>query len=203
MEINPKLSESALRDVELVMSAKAGIQKAFTQLHNHYKNSIYYMILKMVNNKLDAEELTAESFEKAFMNIHQYEPEYAFSTWMFRIASNCAIDHLRKKRVVIVPIEGPALADNGEVKKIVLFIKSNMDNPEELLIKSQKSIFIRNTVSTLEPRYRALIEMRYFQEYTYAEIAKELHLPLGTVKVQLFRSREMLHTLLQNTEMAQ
>jgi len=203
MEINPRLSESALRDVELVMSAKAGDQKAFTQLHNHYRNSIYFMILKMVNNKMDAEELTVEAFEKAFMNIQHYEPEYAFSTWLFRISSNCAIDHLRKKRVSTVPIESSAQANNGDVVKFVRTVKSNTDNPEEFLIKSQNSIFIRNKVSTLAPRYRALIEMRYFQEYTYAEIAKELNLPLGTVKVQLFRSREMLHDLLQHTELAQ
>jgi len=203
MEINPKLSESALRDVELVMSAKAGNQKAFTQLHNHYKHSIFIMILKMVNNKMDAEELTVEAFEKAFMNIHQYEPNYAFSTWLFRISSNCAIDHLRKKRVTTVPIETSAHANNGDVVKFVRTVKTNIDNPEEFLIKSQNSVFIRKTVSLLKPRYRDLIEMRYFQEYTYAEIAKELHLPLGTVKIQLFRSREMLHDLLKNTEMAQ
>ena len=203
MEINPKLSESALRDLELVMSAKAGNQKAFTQLHDHYRHSIFIMILKMVNNKMDTEELTVEAFEKAFMNIHQYEPNYAFSTWLFRISSNCAIDHLRKKRVATVPIETSALANNGDVVKFVRTVKTNTDNPEEFLIKSQNSVFIRETVSSLKPRYRDLIEMRYFQEYTYAEIAKELNLPLGTVKIQLFRSREMLHDLLKNTEMAQ
>ncbi len=202
MEINPKLSESALRDVELVMSAKAGVEKAFTQLLNHYRNSIYYMILKMVNNKLDAEELAMEAFGKAFANINLYEPQFAFSTWLFRIASNCAIDHLRKKRVVTVPIERSTQGDNVEVKKVVLSAKSNTDNPEEFLIKSQNAIILRKSVSTLKPRYRALIEMRYFKEYSYAEIAKELNLPLGTVKIQLFRSHEMLYNLLQNSEMA-
>ena len=203
MEINPKLSESALRDVELVMSAKAGNQKAFTQLHDHYRHSIFIMILKMVNNKMDTEELTVEAFEKAFMHIHDYEPEYAFSTWLFHISSNCAIDHLRKKRVATVPMESSSLANNGDVVKFVRSVKSNTPSPDELLIKSQNSIFLRKTVSLLEPRYRDLIELRYFQEYTYAEIAKKLHLPLGTVKVHLFRSREILHDLLKNTEMAQ
>jgi len=201
MEINPNLSENARRDVHLVMSAKSGVQKAFTQLHDHYRNSIYFMILKMVNNKMVAEELTVEAFEKAFMHIHDYEPEYAFSTWLFHISSNCAIDHHRKKRVTTFPIETSAQANNGDVVKFVRSVKTNMDNPEELLIKSQNSIFIRNTVSLLKPRYRDLIELRYFQEYTYAEIAKLLHLSLGVVKIQLFRSREMLHDLLQNTEM--
>ena len=202
MKINPNLSESALRDVELIISAQAGVEKAFTQLHNHYRNSIYFMILKMVNNKLDAEELTVEAFEKAFSNINRYEPLFAFSTWLFRIASNCAIDHLRKKRVVTVPIERTVQKVCHEVKDSVFSIKSNSDNPEESYIKSQNAIILRKTVSTLKPRYRSLIEMRYFKEYTYAEIAKELNLPLGTVKIQLFRSHEMLYSLLQNTEMA-
>lgn len=202
MKINPNLSESALRDVELIISAKAGEQKAFTQLHNHYRNSIYYMILKMVNNKLDAEELTVEAFEKAFSNINRYEPSFAFSTWLFRIASNCAIDHLRKKRVATVPIEHAKQDDNNGVKHFVLSVKANVDNPEECYIKSQNAVILRKTVSELKPRYRSLIEMRYFKEYSYAEIAKELNLPLGTVKIQLFRSHEMLYSLLRNTEMA-
>jgi len=202
MKINPNLSESALRDVELIISAKAGEQKAFTQLHNHYRNSIYYMILKMVNNKLDAEELTVEAFAKAFSSINRYEPLFAFSTWLFRIASNCAIDHLRKKRVSTVPIENSTQEGNNGVKHFVLSVKSNSDNPEESFIKSQNAIILRKTVSALKPRYRSLIEMRYFKEYSYAEIAKELNLPLGTVKIQLFRSHEMLYSLLHNTEMA-
>ena len=202
MKINPNLSESALRDVELIISAKAGDEKAFTQLHNHYRNSIYYMILKMVNNKLDAEELTVEAFSKAFSSINRYEPLFAFSTWLFRIASNCAIDHLRKKKVATVPMENSTQEGNTGVKHFVHSVKANADNPEECYIKSQNAIILRETVSTLKPRYRSLIEMRYFKEYTYAEIAKELNLPLGTVKIQLFRSHEMLYSLLQNTEMA-
>ncbi|HZK95393.1 MAG TPA: sigma-70 family RNA polymerase sigma factor [Prolixibacteraceae bacterium] len=202
MKLNPNLSETALRDVELTISAKAGDEKAFTQLHNHYRNSIYYMILKMVNNKMDAEELTVEAFEKAFSNINRYEPLFAFSTWLFRIASNCAIDHLRKKRVVTVPIERSIKQVSHDIKDSIFSVKSNSDNPEECYIKSQNAIILRKTVSTLKPRYRSLIEMRYFKEYSYAEIAKELNLPLGTVKIQLFRSHEMLYSLLRNTEMA-
>ncbi len=202
MKLNPNLSESALRDVELTISAKAGDEKAFTQLHNHYRKSIYYMILKMVNNKMDAEELTVEAFEKAFAHINRYEPLFAFSTWLFRIASNCAIDHLRKKRVVTIPIEHTVQKVSHDIKDSIFSIKSNSDNPEECYIKSQNAIILRKTVSTLKPRYRSLIEMRYFKEYSYAEIAKELNLPLGTVKIQLYRSHEMLYSLLRNTEMA-
>jgi RNA polymerase sigma-70 factor (ECF subfamily) len=105
MEINPSLSGNARHDVELVMAAREGDEKAFVALMRRYKDTIYFMLLKMVNNKTDAEDLTIEAFGKAFINIHQYAPQFAFSTWLFRIASNNAIDFMRKKRAITVPLE--------------------------------------------------------------------------------------------------
>ena len=202
MEINPNLSENAKRDAELIIAARAGAENAFSQLMMRYKDAIYYMLLRMVKNKLDAEELTNEAFGKAFINIHQYEPQFAFSTWLFCIASNNAIDHLRKKRITTVPLEPEVRIDKNVGLEYNYFVKTHSDNPEEALIKEQNAKLLRKSVSTLKPRYRTLLEMRYFLEYSYAEIAKELNLPLGTVKIQLFRSHEMLYNLLQNTEMA-
>ena len=202
MEINPNLSENARHDAELIIAARSGVEKAFGQLMGRYKDAIYFMLLRMVKNKLDAEELTIEAFGKAFTNIQQYEPQFAFSTWLFRIASNCAIDHLRKKRVVTVPLELSAGADKGVGIEYNYNIRANSDNPEETFIKEQNAILLHKSVSSLKPRYRTLLEMRYFKEYSYAEIAEELKLPLGTVKVQLFRSREILFDLLKNTEMS-
>ena len=98
MEINPNLSENARHDAELILAARSGVEKAFGQLMVRYKDAIYFMLLRMVKNKMDAEELTIEAFGKAFTNIHQYEPQFAFSTWLFRIASNCAIDHRHRQR---------------------------------------------------------------------------------------------------------
>ena len=97
MEINPNLSENAKRDAELIVAARSGVEKAFAQLMSRYKDAIYFMLLRMVKNKMDAEELTIEAFGKAFTNIHQYEPQFAFSTWLFRIAYNRAVDHLQKR----------------------------------------------------------------------------------------------------------
>ncbi len=201
MEINPNLSENARRDAELIVAARSGVEKAFAQLMSRYKDAIYFMLLRMVKNKLDAEELTIEAFGKAFTNIHQYEPQFAFSTWLFCIASNNAIDHLRKKRVVTVPLESSMKIDKNVGIEHNYSIKTHSDNPEEAYIKEQNAKLLRKSVSSLKPRYRTLLEMRYFMEYSYAEIAKELNLPLGTVKVQLFRSRELLFDLLKNTEM--
>jgi RNA polymerase sigma-70 factor (ECF subfamily) len=203
MEINPNLSENARRDVDLVIAARSGDQKAFAQLMKRYKDAIYFMLLKMVNNKTDAEDLAIEAFGKAFSNIHQYEPQFAFSTWLFRIASNNAIDHMRKKKAVTVPLEPIVGNDKSIGIEYNYNIRTDSDTPEEAFIKEQNARLLRKAVSTLKPRYRTLLELRYFKEYSYAEIAEELNLPLGTVKVQLFRSREMLFDLLKNTEMGE
>ena len=203
MEINPNLSDNARHDVELVIAARAGDEKAYSRLMKRYKDAIYFMLLKMVNNKTDAEDLAIEAFGKAFANIHQYEPQFAFSTWLFRIASNNAIDHLRKKRVATVSLEPSLGPDKTMGIEYNYNARTDSDTPEEAFIKEQNAKLLRKAVSTLKPRYRTLLELRYFKEYSYAEIAEELDLPLGTVKVQLFRSREMLFELLKNTEMSE
>lgn len=201
MEINPNLSDNARHDIDFVNAARSGDDRAFTQLMKRYKDAIYFMLLKMVNNKTDAEDLTIEAFGKAFANIRQYEPQFAFSTWLFRIASNNAIDHLRKNKIVTVPLEPLANNDKSAGIEYNHNAQTESDTPEEAFIKEQNSKLLRKAVSTLKPRYRTLLELRYFKEYSYSEIAEELDIPLGTVKVQLFRSRELLFELLKNTDM--
>ena len=190
------LSEKARQDYELVKAALAGDDKAFARLLNRYKDAIYFMLLKMVNNRSDAEDLTLEAFGKAFKSLHQYSPTYAFSTWLFKIASNNCIDFLRKKKGVHVPIENNGQDDNSETIKL----RSKDPDPEEKLIRQQKAILLRRVVRKLKPRYQILVERRYFREFSYEEIAKELDLPLGTVKAQLFRAREMLFKMIESTE---
>nr|WP_319999281.1 sigma-70 family RNA polymerase sigma factor [uncultured Draconibacterium sp.] len=190
------LSEKARQDYELVKAALSGDDKAFARLLNRYKDAIYFMLLKMVNNRSDAEDLTLEAFGKAFKNLHQYSPTYAFSTWLFKIASNNCIDFLRKKKGVHVPIESNGQDDNSEAIKL----RSKEPDPEEKLIRQQKAILLRRVVRKLKPRYQILVELRYFREFSYEEIAKELALPLGTVKAQLFRAREMLFKMIESTE---
>jgi len=201
MEINPDLSDNARHDIDFVNAARSGDDRAFTLLMKRYKDAIYFMLLKMVNNKTDAEDLTIEAFGKAFASIHQYEPQFAFSTWLFRIASNNAIDHLRKNRVVTVPLEPLVNNDKSAGIEYNHNNQTESDTPEEAFIKKQNSKLLRKAVSTLKPRYRTLLELRYFKEYSYSEIAEELDIPLGTVKVQLYRSREMLFELLKNADM--
>lgn len=197
MELNSQLSDKAQYDYILVESALTGNEKAFAKLMARYKDAIYFMLLKMVNNKNDAEDLTLEAFGKAFKNLHQYSPNYAFSTWLFKIATNNCIDFLRKRRGVYISIENNQ--ENGDNDQPIR-LRSQEPNPEEKLIRIQKAILMRRIVHRLKPRYRILVELRYFREFSYEEIAKELNLPLGTVKAQLFRAREMLFKMIESTE---
>jgi RNA polymerase sigma-70 factor (ECF subfamily) len=195
MEINPNLSEKAKHDYKLVRLAVNGDEKAYAELLGRYKDAIYYMLLKMVNNKSDAEDLTIEAFGKAFKNLAQYTPNYAFSTWLFKIATNNCIDFIRKKKANLIFLDH----SSDEQKNVTAPLQSDSPDPEEDMIKSQRMALTRNVVSKLKPRYRTLVELRYFREYSYDEIANELGLPIGTVKAQLFRARELLFNILKNS----
>ena len=194
MEVNPNLSEKAQHDFRLVQRAWKGDQKAFAELLGRYRDAIFYMLLKMVNNPSDAEDLTIEAFGKAFKSLKQYTPNYAFSTWLFKIASNNCIDFIRKKRGNLISLD----QNQDDQESVSNSIQSSTLDPEEDLIKKQKVNLMRTVVTKLKPRYRRLIELRYFKEYSYEEIAQELDLPIGTVKAQLFRARELLFHILNN-----
>ncbi len=196
MEEKPQHTEKARRDLELIKEAvNNGNQLAFAELMQRYRDTIYFMLLKMTANHNDAEDLAIETFGKAFTSIHQYNGKYAFSTWLFKIASNSCIDFLRKKKKNVLDQEANEdLANQDDKFNFVV----EMLNPEEKFIKSQKAEMVRQVVETLKPRYRRLIMLRYFEERSYDEIATELDLPLGTVKAQLFRARDFLYRSLKN-----
>lgn len=197
MEVSPNLSDKAKYDLILVEQAMNKDQKAFAELHDRYRDAIYFMLLKMVNNKSDAEDLTIEAFGKAFKSIHQYTPNYAFSTWLFKIATNNCIDFIRKKKANLVSIDQSTEDSEGASVSPTANLPSGHPDPEEHLIKEQNIKIIQEVVGNLKPRYRKLIELRYFKEYSYEEIAEELKLPIGTVKAQLFRARELLSNALK------
>lgn len=193
------LSDKAKIDYELVLKAVNNKdQKAFTDLMDRYRDSIFFMLLKMVNNRDDAEDLTIEAFGKAFNRLHQYTPNYAFSTWLFKIATNNCIDFLRKKKKNVLSIDNRLENEDGDAFMIEL--KSGNRNPEEEAIREQKIQLMRSVVKRLKPRYQTLVELRYFKEMSYDEIAEELNLPLGTVKAQLFRARDFLFNILKDNK---
>lgn len=192
------LSDKARFDYDLVLKAMEGDQHAFADLLDRYRDSVYYMLLKMVNNKDDADDLTIEAFGKAFNRLHLYTPNFAFSTWLFKIASNNCIDFIRKKKKNTMSIDTAFASDDGD--DMYMDLRSDVLDPEELAIKEQKEKLMRDVVQKLKPRYRQLIEMRYFQQLAYEEIAEQLDLPLGTVKAQLFRARDLLYQVLKNSK---
>ena len=199
MEVSPNFTEKAKRDYELVQRAlNEGDQKAYTELMKNYREAIYFMMLKMTNDATDADDLTIEAFGKAFRNLPQYTPDFAFSTWLFKIASNNCIDFIRKKKKYTFSIDQGIDDEIGT--ELANRIPAEDLDPEQELVKKQKIKLMREVVEKLKPHYRTLIELRYFSEFSYEEIAAELNLPLGTVKAQLFRAREFLYQILKNSK---
>lgn len=188
MEINKNFSEKAAKDYELVQAALGSDQNAFSSIMVRYREPIYYLVLKMVRNESDAEDLSIEAFEKAFKKLDQYVPQYAFSTWLFRIATNHCIDFIRKKKLRTTSIDE---ASENE-KSWGIQIETKNKDPEEKFIEKQKINLMREVVSKLNDPYKTLVELRYFDELSYEEIAEQREIPLGTVKAQLFRARSLL-----------
>jgi len=190
------LSDKARHDFMLVKRAIDGDQRSYAELMDRYRDAIYFMLLKMVNNPSDAEDLTIEAFGKAFKNIEQYAPNYAFSTWLFKIATNNCIDFIRKKKANLISLDQESEDHDSPSNNI----QATLLDPEESLINDQKVKMMRSVVNKLKPRYRKLIELRYFKEFSYEEISEELELPIGTVKAQLFRARELLFQILKHVQ---
>ncbi|MDP5170829.1 MAG: sigma-70 family RNA polymerase sigma factor [Bacteroidia bacterium] len=196
MDVTPKVSKNTQEDRELVAAAKRGEEKAFETLLKKYRKSVYYMLLKMVKNADDAEDLTQEAFAKAFNSIEKFDSKFAFSTWLFRIATNNCIDFIRKKRVQTVSIDAPVEGDDGSSMRFD--VRDDDLDPNDALLKQQRKRYLSMAIERLPEKYRELVELRYFKELSYEEVANELQIPLGTVKAQLFRARELLNQELKN-----
>ncbi|HHV00119.1 MAG TPA: sigma-70 family RNA polymerase sigma factor [Bacteroidales bacterium] len=194
MEVESGLSDKAQYDLKVIDRALHGDSRAYTELLNRYRDSVYYVILRMVNNPSDAEDLTIEAFGKAFHNLAKYVPSHAFSTWLFRIATNNCIDFMRRKSQSPRPFN----QEEGEEDEVEATVASDMIAPDELMINRETAASLNRIVKTLKPRYRRLIELRYFEEYSYEEIAKELSLPIGTVKARLFRAKVLILNMVQS-----
>jgi len=201
MEVNKNLSAKALKDYDLVKRAvQLKDQQAYAELMTRYRESIYHTILKMVHNREDADDLTIEAFGKAFKNLDSYTPRYAFWTWLFKIAINNTIDFIRKKRLHLLSIDEPVEPEGNQNYSNNL--KANSLDPEESYIRTQKVKLMRSTLGQLSHKYRLMIELRFFEELTYEQIANELDIPLGTVKAQLFRAKEILANMLEPSRAA-
>ncbi len=171
-----------LDDRTLVTLALENKQEAFTRLLVKYKDRVRMFIGKLVVNPSEADDLVLMSFDKAFSNLKHYNPKYAFSTWLYSIVQNLCIDHYRKNKLSYVTLE-----DAYEAEEI---------NPEEVLILEQQKQAIEEMIARLRPEYAQVIKLRYMESYSYAEIAKRLDIPLGTVKTRLHRAKYTLSQII-------
>lgn len=197
MELKKQFSDKAIHDFKLIDHAvQDGDEQSFAELMDRYKRPVYHMILKMVRNIDDAEDLTIEAFAKAFKNLHKFKKDYTFSTWLFRIATNNAIDFIRKKKLDTFSLNTSFKDDGGE--PVTIDVEDKNLNPQEETIKDQRIELVRMFVTKLPPKYQRLVRLRYFDELSYDEIAKTLEAPLGTVKAQLHRARELMYDLVKD-----
>lgn len=196
-EVTRQFSDKALKDFKLIDRATLeGDESAYAELMARYKKPVYHMILKMVRNLDDAEDLTIEAFAKAFRNLARFKKDYTFSTWLFRIATNNAIDFIRKKKLDTFSLHTSYSDDNGEA--VTMDVEDHNMTPDEEAINTQKIELVRMFVTKLPPKYQRLVKLRYFDELSYEEIAVELEAPLGTVKAQLHRARELMYDLVKD-----
>jgi RNA polymerase sigma-70 factor (ECF subfamily) len=195
--------KNRLLDKELVDKILNGNnQIAYATLLNKYRKAVYYTILKMVSNQDDAEDLTMQAFTKAFKSLDKYDSSYAFTTWLFRIASNSAIDHLRKRRLNTTSLDSSMYDDDDEGNSVSIgsnLVDSGAD-PEEEFVLEQRNKIMREVIETLDQKYKELIQLYYFEELKYEEISARLNIPLGTVKVRLRRAKDFLAKLLKGQE---
>jgi RNA polymerase sigma factor (sigma-70 family) len=194
--VKKQFSDKALQDFQLIDQAvNDNDEQAFAMLMERYRKPVYHMILKMVRNVDDAEDLTIEAFTKAFKNLYKFKKDYTFSTWLFRIATNNSIDFIRKKKLDTMSLDSSYQDESGT--NMTIDVKDKNLNPQEEAIKAQKIEYIQLFVTKLPAKYQRLVRLRYFKELSYEEIAKELEAPLGTVKAQLHRARELLYDLIR------
>jgi len=171
---------------QYIDKAKLGDQIAFTFLLDKYWNEVYGFMLQRTENETDAEDITIETFSKAFDKIASYNPEFQFNTWLIAIAKNVHIDLLRKKRSSLF------VDMNDEEDNIAYDIADDSPSAEDQLIIDQNLSRLLQFIKELKPAYQEVIQMRYFQEMSYQEIADDLNEPLNNVKIKLLRAKKLL-----------
>ena len=181
-------------DLELVQKARQGDQQAYNKLILMYKDIVYNIVFRMVRNKQEAEDLTQDAFVKAYKSIASFNDDYAFSTWLFKIATNNCIDFFRKRKLKTYSMHESSYYKDDEVQHEYADSEPTIEHE---LVASERSKIIRKAINNLPEKYRIVINLRHLKEYSYDQIAEELDLPLGTIKARIFRAREMLNKALR------
>ena len=193
-------SASSEEDRALVRRAlgddgRAPDQGAFERLAGKYRGPLTRHVGQMMRTPADVEDLVQEALAKAFAALPSYSPDYAFSTWLYRIATNHSIDHIRRRRLRTISIDQPLAVGDGEIR---IEIPDSTYRPDRAIVESQRGAILTEAIEALPEKYRRVIEMRHRDELSYEEIADALGLPLGTVKAHIFRARALLNKALKD-----
>ncbi len=189
-----KREKQKKEDFALIAQAIGGDQKAYKDLMSRYQSQIFSLMYRMVHSGTEAEDLVQEAFMKAFSSLTNFNYEYAFSTWLYKIATNNCIDHLRKKKLQTLSIDTPiAYKDTSyhiEIPDLTYY-------PEREMIRNERNSILKVAIDELPEKYKTVIFLRHSEELSYEEISTMLKIPIGTVKARIFRAREMLNKFLK------
>jgi RNA polymerase sigma-70 factor (ECF subfamily) len=190
---------SGLSDPEVVTLARKGSEAAYRELLTRYERPVFSLVFRMVRDRETAEDLSQETFVKVLNNLDRYSPEFKFSSWLFKIANNLTIDHLRRRRIDTISIEGAPDAVTAESARATsIAVVSGDESPLEELESKELGTAIERAIGKLRPEYRACIMLRHVEDKSYEEIAEIVKLPLGTVKTYIHRARHELRTALDD-----
>lgn len=187
--------KSRTEDNSLIDEALAGNQASYEKLMKKYYQLIYNLVYRMISKKEDVEDLTQEAFIKAFNSLKNFDKQFSFSTWLFKIATNNAIDYLRKKKLSTFSIDKQIESDDSDYS---FEIPDSENKPDKHIMDKEMRKILDEAIESLPPKYKQVIVMRHKGELEYEEIAKELKLPLGTVKAHIFRGRELMNKYLKD-----
>jgi RNA polymerase sigma-70 factor (ECF subfamily) len=197
MPAAPQLDLVNLPDADLAALARSGREAAFRELVRRYERPVFSLIFRMVRDRETSEDLAQETFIKVLNHIDRYRPEFKFSSWLFKIANNLTIDHLRKRQLKTISIDGsPHAATAAEVEASTFDVEARGESALEEMQSRELGGAIEKAIAKLRPEYRACILLRHVEDRSYEEIAATLDLPLGTVKTYIHRARHELREAL-------
>lgn len=196
--VDPKVQrklDSRAEDSSLIQQALAGNDQAYKRLMQKYHDAIFNFIFKMVRERQQVEDLTQEAFIKAFSSLKNFNDEYAFSTWLYKIATNNSIDFIRKRKLQMYSIDKPIESKDSDYR---FELPDESYEADKELISGQKTKLLTEAIAKLPEKYKKVIRLRHVEERSYEEIAEILKLPIGTVKAHIFRAREVLYRSLRD-----
>jgi len=182
-------------ETEVIKRALSGDQEAYSRILRSYRDAVFGLVYRMIRDREEANDITQETFIRAFKSLRYYRPKYALSTWLFRIATNRCIDHLRKRKIRTVSLDQGMETKTGELRRE---IPDTSTRPDEIFFQKRRMISIERAIDSLPLKYREVILLKHKEDRSYEEIAQILNLPLGTVKVRIFRARELLKKKLKS-----